>query len=119
MHEMGIAANIYELAQQSVSGHGPGRLLKVRVAIGELSAVEPDLLRYAWEATTSVTPDAGCEMEVEWHPARQFCPSCKQDRSRSEGSWLRICTECGGPLRVEGGTELDLLQIEYDSEEDE
>lgn len=119
MHEMGIALSIYRIAREVVAAQGPGQLRRVRVAIGELSAVEPDLLRYAWEAVTADGPDARTELEVDWHKARQFCSSCNEEKDRTEGSWLRLCPECAQPLRVEGGTELDVIRVEYDAEEDD
>lgn len=119
MHEMGIALSIYGIAREAAASRGRGQLRRVRVAIGELSAVEPDLLRYAWEAVTGEGPDADAELEVDWHKARQFCPSCNEEKDRTEGSWLRLCPVCASPLRVEGGTELDVIQVEYDAEEDD
>jgi hydrogenase nickel incorporation protein HypA/HybF len=116
---MGIALSIYRIAREAVASQGNGQLRRVRVAIGELSAVEPDLLRYAWEAVTADSRDAGTELEVDWRKARQFCPSCNEEKDRTEGSWLRLCPECDRPLRVEGGTELDVMQVEYDAEEDD
>jgi Zn finger protein HypA/HybF involved in hydrogenase expression len=116
---MGIAVSIYRIARDAVASQPPGRLCRVRVAVGELSAVEPDLLRYAWEAVTAEGVDAGAELDVDWCRARQFCPSCNEEKDRTEGGWLRLCPDCAQPLRVEGGTELDVVRVEYDAEEDD
>lgn len=85
----------------------------MRVAVGELSAVEPDLLKFAWEAVTTGGPDAGAQLEVEWQPARQFCAACGGDKPRSTGSWLRVCPDCGEPVQVQGGDALDVLQVSF------
>jgi hydrogenase nickel incorporation protein HypA/HybF len=85
----------------------------VWVAVGELSAVEPDLLRFAWEAVTAGTRDAGSTLEVEWRPARQVCERCGEPSERAAGSWLRLCPRCQGPLRLEGGMELDLVRLAF------
>jgi hydrogenase nickel incorporation protein HypA/HybF len=116
---MGIAVSIYEIAREAVASLGPGQVRSVRIAIGELAAVEPDLLRYAWEAVTAGGADAGAELDVDWCRARQFCSSCNEEKDRAEGSWLRLCPDCEQPLRVEGGTELDVIRVEYDAEEDD
>ncbi len=117
MHEMGIAMNLYRTCRAEVEKHGSGRMQKVRVAIGELSAIDPELLRFAWEATVE-NSDAGCELEVDWRRAVQYCPQCEAIKPRAENSWLMICPDCGSPLRVEGGYELDLLEITFESESD-
>jgi hydrogenase nickel incorporation protein HypA/HybF len=116
MHELGVAASIYRSSREAVRAHGAGRLEVVRVAIGELAAVEPELLQTAWQVVTSDGPDAGARLEIRWHAARQHCASCGEQRARAAGSWLRLCPDCQMPLHVEGGDELDLLQVEYEPE---
>jgi len=118
LHEMGIAMSLYRTCRKEVDKQGSGRLQKIRVAVGELSAIDPELLRFAWEATIQ-DPDAGCELEIDWKPAIQRCPKCEEIKPRGDQSWLMICPECGSPLRVEGGYELDLLEITFESESED
>ncbi len=110
MHELGLASEILEACRRRMPE--AARLEEVRVAVGELSAVEPDLLRYAWEAVVAGGPDAAATLEIEWRPARQHCARCG-DATRAPGAWLNGCPRCGGRLTVEGGMELDVLQFEY------
>jgi len=117
MHEMGIAIEIYRACRRAAPGNGASRIETVRVAVGELAAVEPDLLRFAWEAVVAESSDAGAELAVRWCAARQECPGCGEAKSRSEGSWLRLCPDCGSPLAVSGGDELDIEQIVFECEE--
>ena len=116
MHELGIAAEIYRSARLATGGCPPGRLEAVRVAVGERSAVEPSLLRSAWDAVIAGGCDEGARLQIEWHPSRQFCVRCGEPKPRGLGSWLSLCPDCGFPLRVEGGDELDLLQVAYETE---
>ncbi len=113
MHETAIAFELYRMCRRRMAREAPGRLERVRVAIGECSAVEPELLRYAWEAVIAATRDDGAALEVEWRPARQICASCGDVRPAGGASWLLSCPKCSGPLRVEGGQELDLLEFSY------
>jgi len=113
MHEMGIATEIYRACRARMEGRGAGRLERVKVAVGELSAVEPDLLRFAWEALLQGEPDEGAALEIEWRPARQSCPDCGEVDARSPGAWLPLCPQCSKPLRIHGGNELDLLQYSF------
>jgi hydrogenase nickel insertion protein HypA len=119
VHEMGLAVSIYRTCRQALAGRTDGAIEWVRVAIGELSAVEPDLLRFAWEAVTAGGHDAGARLDIEWRPARQHCPECGEDKPRREGSWLPLCPDCGTPLAVEGGQELDVLQLSFLPYDDE
>ncbi|HVN76421.1 MAG TPA: hydrogenase maturation nickel metallochaperone HypA [Thermoanaerobaculaceae bacterium] len=118
MHELSIAEEIYRVSRAAVAEHGSGRLERVTVAVGELSAVEPDLLVFAWEALTQGGPDAGSTLDVEWHRARQFCAACGSEKPRSDGGWLRLCPDCGAPLSVTGGTELDVMRVTFEPDGD-
>jgi len=118
VHELSIAEEIYRASRAAVAEHGSGRLERVTVAVGELAAIEPDLLTFAWEALTQGGPDGGSVLDVEWRRASQFCAACAAEKPRSDGSWLRICPDCGGPLAVTGGTELDLLRVTFERDGD-
>jgi hydrogenase nickel incorporation protein HypA/HybF len=113
VHELSIAQEIYRTSRVAVASHGAGRLESVKVAVGELTAIEPDLLAFAWEALTGGGPDAGSVLDVEWHPARQFCSTCNAEKTRAQNAWLRVCPDCGRPLEVSGGQELDVLQVVF------
>jgi hydrogenase nickel incorporation protein HypA/HybF len=113
MHEMGLAAEAYRVARDAADAAGGGALESVTVDVGELSAVEPDLLCFAWEALLSGTPDSGARLQVEWHPVRQHCARCGDVAERAAGSWLRLCPRCEGPLRVSGGEELEVRTVAF------
>lgn len=110
---MSIAAEIQRIGRTAIEREGAGRLESIKVAIGEMTAVEPRLLVYAWEALTRGGPDEGSLLEVEWRPARQFCALCGESKTRGVGSWLRLCADCGMPLKVEGGSDLDVLEVRF------
>jgi hydrogenase nickel incorporation protein HypA/HybF len=118
MHEAGIAAEVYAISRRTADAHAGGRLVGVKVLVGELSAIEPDLLTFAWEALTAGGQDAGARLVVEWRPARQICAACGEIAERAPGSWLRLCPRCGGVLRIEGGDELDVRDVTFGDEEE-
>jgi hydrogenase nickel insertion protein HypA len=117
MHETALAAEILRIARGTVLGNGGGRLTGVSVVVGELSAVEPDLLSFAWEALTEEGGDAGATLEVEWRRALQLCAACGEVPERAAGSWLRLCPRCGDPLRIQGGDELDVARVTFEEGE--
>ena len=116
MHELGIVLGILKICREAAPG--PGRISRVRVAIGELAAVEPELLQSAWEAAVAGTADEAAALDIRFCPARQHCSSCGEIRERVPGSWLKLCPSCGMPLAIEGGDELDVLELEYIEEEE-
>ncbi len=118
MHEMGIALDIYRICHEEALKHGGGTIERVRIAIGELSAIEPDLIDFAWLAVRSDKSDAAnATLDIKWCKAKQFCHSCKDFKKRSEGTWLRICPDCGEVLQTEGGDELDVLEITIEQDD--
>lgn len=117
MHELGLAEDVLRACAAKLPA--AAHLERVRLAVGELAAVEPDLLRFAWTAVTEGGPHAGAVLEIEWRPARQVCEACGDVPERASGSWLRLCPRCARPLRVDGGQELDVLELAYDAPEPE
>jgi hydrogenase nickel incorporation protein HypA/HybF len=113
VHEIGLAAEIFRIARAVADERGGGPLESVTVAVGDLAAVEPPLLEFAWRAAVEGSPDAGADLIIRWERARQDCPSCGEIAERAPGSWLRLCPRCGDPLRVTGGDALDVLTVVF------
>jgi len=74
MHELGIAMEIADLASERA---GDARIVRVIVEVGELTAVFPDALAFAWEAaiageegllagsTLEIVKTAGDELRIK------------------------------------------------------
>jgi Zn finger protein HypA/HybF involved in hydrogenase expression len=60
---MGVVQEIHRISREAADASGGGRLTSVTVAVGELSAIEPSLLAFAWDAITAGGPDAGSRLE--------------------------------------------------------
>ena len=110
---MGLAAEIHRIAREAADARGGGALEAVTVAVGELSAVEPDLLEFAWQAVVAGTPDESSRLLVDWSVARQLCSECGEVAERAPGSWMRVCPRCGQPLSVSGGDELEVRRVSF------
>jgi len=113
MHETGLAADVYRIAREAADARGGGPLESVTLVVGELAAVEPDLIVFAWEAVVAGSPDAGARLAIEWRNAKQTCGTCGDIPERAAGSWLRLCPRCDGPLVVSGGDELDVRRVSF------
>jgi Zn finger protein HypA/HybF involved in hydrogenase expression len=110
---MEVAAEIYRIARGSADDRCGGPLDSVTVAIGDLVAVDPDLLESSWKATVEGTADAGARLIVDWRAAKQVCLQCGEIRERVPGIWLRLCPHCEQPLAVSGGDEREVRTIAF------
>ena len=116
MHELGLAHDVLRACAAQVPAGG--RITRVRLIVGDLAAVEPDLLRFGWQAVVEGTPHAGSVLEIDWRPARQVCEACGEIPERAAGSWLKLCPRCERPLRVEGGQELEVRDLTYETDDE-
>ncbi len=115
MHELSVATELYHACRTELEARGGGRLSEASIAVGELAAVEPELLRFAWQAVLADTPDAQARLLIDWQPCRQRCAECGDIAERQAGTWLRLCPICQGPLQISGGRELEILRLAYDT----
>ncbi len=118
MHELSVATELYLGLRAELDERGGGRLLVAAITVGELAAIEPDLLRFAWEAVTAESCDQGARLEIEWRTVIQRCPACGPIAERVSGSWMRLCPSCKAPLQLEGGHELEITSLTYDVPDD-
>ena len=116
MHEMSIAESLLQSCLECLEPRDAARIESVRIVVGELAAVEPELLRYAWEAVTMGTPDEGARLEIEYVAVQQICESCGPIEDRQPGTWMRTCPSCAAPLLLSGGDELDILGLSLETE---
>jgi hydrogenase nickel incorporation protein HypA/HybF len=93
--------------------HGASRVLRVHLAVGELSGVEVPLLERAFEAFRAGTRCGGSTLDVRRVPARWCCPGC--EREAPTGGPL-FCEACALPPRLAEGGELVLERIEMEVE---
>jgi hydrogenase nickel incorporation protein HypA/HybF len=84
---------------------------RVRVKIGELSGVEPELLDHAFKVVRDRGVCQDAELEIERVPAQWACPEC--GRMGEPGERLQ-CSLCRIPLALAGGDEILLEQIDLE-----
>lgn len=116
MHELSIATSLYE----QVKRHTPpkARVNSLRLRIGPMQGIEPDSLRFGWEAVwkedhpTNSAPVP--ELVLEMLPWQLTCPQCAR---KWESAELYVACECGcATPAVDGGSELQLVSIEVEEE---
>jgi hydrogenase nickel incorporation protein HypA/HybF len=116
MHEMGIALQIIDIATASIpSDMRSGRVERVNLKIGKLSAVVPDSLRFCFDIVSKDTPLAGAELAIEETPVVARCKDCDARWTIAEPVFT--CQSCAsGSLEILSGRELDIVSIEIAEE---
>ncbi|OGP19742.1 MAG: hydrogenase maturation nickel metallochaperone HypA [Deltaproteobacteria bacterium GWA2_55_10] len=111
MHEMSITRSIVETVEKEMDRAELTRLDKVRIRVGELTAVEPDVLRFCFETTIKGTRLEGAALDIEEVPLTGRCKDC--GNSFRITAFESLCPKCKC-TRIErtGGTELDIQSIE-------
>ena len=116
MHELGIASSILEGVDAEVRRRPGVRPLKVGVRVGELAGLDPDALRFAFEALTIDTPLAGLELDIEYRASRSRCRDCSHEFEVR--NFELLCPACGS-LSTEriSGDELEFAYLEIEEPE--
>lgn len=113
MHELAVAQNIVSAVESALEQHGGGRVLRVRLKVGEISGVEVDSLRFCYEATVQDSPLKDSFLDIELAPMQFTCANCGS-KFRPEG-FSRRCPDCGGErTRMLSGTELEIVDFEVE-----
>jgi hydrogenase nickel incorporation protein HypA/HybF len=111
MHEYSIVQNLMEHIEAQARRHGARSVHGVSVRIGELSGIEPDLLRTAYDLVRERSICAEAPLTITMVPARWECRACAAEIPA--GQPLR-CATCGAPARLATGDDilLDRLELE-------
>lgn len=107
MHELGLAAEIVDVAVSSARG---ARVARVVVEVGVLTAVLPDALAFCFEVVSAGTPAEGATLELITIPGAGRCRAC--DAEVVLDGPLGACA-CGGvDLEWTRGHELRVRELE-------
>ena len=112
MHELSIVESLIEQVQRELNRAGEkGPVIKLELAVGRLSGVHSQSLRFAFELLAPGTLVENASMEIIEPKASCACHACG---ARTEIDQLLLrCPVCGGEdVTIEGGRELMLQSIE-------
>ena len=109
---MGIATSVMDAAQKEAERHPGSKLLKVGLRIGEWSGVDPDSLRFCFEALVlgSENPPS---LDIELRLRQNRCLGCGTVFALKD--FQMDCPNCGA-LTTEpvSGSELELAYVELE-----
>lgn len=113
MHEMALAVDVVQIAQEAARREGFRRVRALWLEIGQLSSIEPDAMRFCFEAAARDTVAARARLEIVVTPGAAWCLEC--DRRVSIAELGSACPHCGGyRLRLSEGTEMRVKQLEVE-----
>lgn len=113
MHELALTENIVELIEEESRKQGFSRVRVVRLDIGALSHVEPEAIRFCFEAVARGGVAESARLDIVRSPGEGWCLDC----AKSVGVEERFapCPECGGyHVHVTGGEDMRVQELEVD-----
>ncbi len=114
MHELSVCQSMLRQVEAIAAQHGARAVTAVKVQIGPLSGVEPQLLAQAFPIATAGTVADGAALHVDTLPVRVSCQSCGAETEASANRLL--CGQCGDwQTRLLSGDELLLASVELDT----
>ena len=109
MHEYSIGQALMERIEAETSARGATAVHRVRITIGEVAGIEPELLASAFDILRERTICHHAVLDIKRVPARWACQTCSTPIQI--GGVLR-CPSCGDAARLVGGDEIVLAQLE-------
>lgn len=113
MHEYSIINAMLDLCEEHAKQNGAKRVFKVRVAIGLLSGVEPQLLKSAFETFREGSICEGAEFLLDIKEVKIECRECKEVFEPKDNSY--ICPKCESiDIEIISGKEMHLMSLEME-----
>jgi hydrogenase nickel incorporation protein HypA/HybF len=106
MHEYSLVEALVRRVEEEAQRRGATRIHGLKVTLGELSGVDPELFQTAYDTFRAGTLCEGASLTVLHRPALWACSGCGRPIARGEP--LR-CVACGAPGRLDDRSEALLL----------
>lgn len=113
---MSVASSILDGVAAEVRRRPGSRPVKVGVRVGELAGLDPDALRFAFEALTLETEMQGLTLDIEYRAPLGRCRECTGEFEVRNFDLL--CPACGSRnAEVISGDELEFAYLEVEENE--
>lgn len=111
MHELSICQALIEQVESLARKEGALQVVQVRIGIGPLSGVEPQLLQQAFQLARAGSIAATASLLVDHLPVRVSCRECGQETEAEVANLT--CGNCGDwHTQLVSGDEMLLTQVE-------
>lgn len=113
MHEMSLMESVLEIVEDEARRAGATSVKAVRLDIGELSHVEPEALRFCFEAVVDGTIAAGAVLEIVRVPGAGWCLDCAETVPLTER--YGACPKCGNHhVQMTAGDDMRVAELEVE-----
>lgn len=113
MHEVGIAASVLKAVREELTARPGMRAAVVSLRIGELAGVDPESLRFGFDALVKDSDLEPLALEVEYIAREQECLECAIRFAADR--YTLACPACGSLRgRCIAGDELDIASIQLE-----
>ncbi|NOY40027.1 MAG: hydrogenase maturation nickel metallochaperone HypA [Nitrospirae bacterium] len=114
MHEVSIAQSILDIAITECRKADYKRINSISLRIGKVSGIKIQSLLFAFDIIKIDTIAQGAALICEEVPVVGYCPEC-HDNFEVVSELILACPECGGArFSINGGRELDIVEIDVD-----
>jgi len=114
VHELAVAQALVEQVDAVIDQHQASRATLIRVCIGPLAGVVPDLLATAFPLAAAGSRMEHAELEFTHAPIRVHCQTCGAETEAAMNRLL--CGACGDwHTRILSGNELLLESVELET----
>jgi hydrogenase nickel incorporation protein HypA/HybF len=111
MHEMSLAESVREIVEEAARRNDARSVLAVQLEIGALSHVEPDALRFCFDAVMRGSLAEGATLSIVATPGEAWCMPCAATIPLARVG--EACPRCGGhQLVVSRGDAMRVVEIE-------
>ena len=113
MHEMSLAEGVLQLVEDTARRENAQRVKLVVLEIGRLSSVQPDALRFCFDAVMRGGIARDAALEIVDVPGAGWCMQCAATVPMQE--LYGACPTCGShQVQPTGGTEMRVKEIEIE-----
>lgn len=113
MHEMSLCEGVLQVIEDHAASQGFSQVKKVWLEIGALAGVDPEAMRFGFDAVMKDTLADGAELEIIGLPGLAWCMQCSKQVSVS--ARFDACPDCNSyQLQITGGDEMRIKELEVD-----
>ncbi len=113
MHEMALSEGVLQILESNARSQGFAKVKTVWLEIGDLAGVDPEALRFSFDAVTTGTLADSARLEIIEVPGKAWCMPCACQVNVSKR--FDPCPTCGSyQLQVVGGDEMTVKELEVE-----
>ena len=113
MHEMSLAEGVLQILEDAAKEQNFSKVKTVWLEIGQLAGVEPEAMRFCFDAVTRDSIAQNAQLEIIHTPGQAWCMQCSV--TVEVQALYDACPKCGGhQLQVTGGNEMRVKELDVE-----